>query len=153
MALVPQPKLSPATASKNNCAHIIRHTTEPAFEAHFNSTHSSACTRFLGKIGARAPATSAGVKPVNLSTDWEKPLILIIRQLRGSRARQKRRSRADALIFGQIAQPENAIGRRATMHKCELDASSRIRRTVRHGNTQRTPFATPVQLFSSLTRK
>src|SRR5690348_17999757 len=86
MALAPQPKLSPATTSKSNCAHIIRHTTEPAFEAHFNSTHSSACTRFLGKIGARAPATSAGVKPVNLSTDWEKPLILIIRQLQRSRA-------------------------------------------------------------------
>ena len=38
------------------------------------------------KSSTRSRETSAGVKTLNLSPDWEKPLILIIRQLRRSRA-------------------------------------------------------------------
>src|SRR6185437_16922406 len=122
--------------SQSNCAHIIRHTTEPAFEAHFNSTHSSACTRFLGKIGARAPATSAGVKPVNLSTDWEKPLILIIRQLRGSRA-VRRGARVRMPSFsGRPLSRKKRHWEEGNLHKCELDASSQIRR----GSAQKRPM-------------
>ena len=38
------------------------------------------------KSSTRSREISAGVKTLNLSPDWEKPLILIIRQLRRSRA-------------------------------------------------------------------
>lgn len=80
-------QLTPAIASRTNCGTATRYRKEPAFRYHFNSTHSSACSEISGeKLEHVLPRTSAGMKLVNLALDWEKPLILIIRQLRRSRA-------------------------------------------------------------------